>query len=236
MATLLSMIQTVTGELGLPVPSSVATSSDPTSQQLMALLNREGRVLVDDTDWPILTTSNVVTLVNGQQDYAYPADFKRMINQTGWDRTNKWALLGPDTPQIDMWRRESNISQAGPRRVFMNVGTGISIWPTPTSSGQTLIYDYIKKNWARTASGTAIDQMTADTDVPILDENLLVLGTIWRFLSVKGLDATMAKRDYDIALSQAKTREIGGRRLDQAPLDQEKLIGFNNIPDAGYGN
>ena len=236
MATTLSIIQQAAGELGLPVPTAVAGTSDATAIQLLALLNREGKAQVDETDWPALVTEGTWTMVEGQSVYTYPSDFRRLVQQSEWDRTNKWALLGPDTPQVRQWRNESNISQAGPRKVFQLTSGGVEIWPTPTSSGAVLVYLYIKNTWATTAGGTAIASLTADTDIPILDENVLTLGTMWRFLSAKGLDATVVKGEYDRALSQAKTREIGGRRLDQSPITTEQFIGFNNIPDAGYGS
>ena len=49
------------------------------------------------------------------------------IGQTWWDRTNRWALLGPDSPQIDQWHR-SGIYVTGPRRHFRQIGNTTNAW------------------------------------------------------------------------------------------------------------
>jgi hypothetical protein len=54
MATLLSNIQDVCLELGLPVPNAVATSNDEATLQLLALMNRVGSLLTTETNWQFL--------------------------------------------------------------------------------------------------------------------------------------------------------------------------------------
>ena len=54
MGTLLSNVQDVCLELGLPVPNAVATSSDETLKQLQALLNRVGDTLTTENNWQAL--------------------------------------------------------------------------------------------------------------------------------------------------------------------------------------
>ena len=60
--TLLSIIQTVCGEVGIPVPNAAAKSLDPQIQQLVALANREGRELashpVKDACWSVQQNQN----------------------------------------------------------------------------------------------------------------------------------------------------------------------------------
>ena len=54
MATLLQNVQDVCIELGLPVPSVVASSTDDTVKQLQALLNRVGDTLTTENNWQAL--------------------------------------------------------------------------------------------------------------------------------------------------------------------------------------
>lgn len=54
MATLLQNVQDVCLELGLPVPTVVASNSDETVQQLQALMNRVGDTLTTENDWQAL--------------------------------------------------------------------------------------------------------------------------------------------------------------------------------------
>jgi hypothetical protein len=55
MATLLQNIQSVCVELGLPSPSAVASNSDETVTQLLALMNRIGDSMSTENDWQFLS-------------------------------------------------------------------------------------------------------------------------------------------------------------------------------------
>lgn len=70
---------------------------------------------------PATGTQTGVSVVFAQDTYPEPLDFSRFINQTWWDRTNRWALMGPDSPQVDQWHR-SGIVTIGPRRHFRQIG------------------------------------------------------------------------------------------------------------------
>lgn len=66
MGTLLSDIQDVCLELGLPVPNTVASTTDETVKQLQALFNRVGDTLTTENNWQNLArefrfTTNYVT-------------------------------------------------------------------------------------------------------------------------------------------------------------------------------
>jgi hypothetical protein len=54
MATLLQNIQDVCLELGLPVPTTVASTTDETVRQLQALFNRVGDTLTTENNWQVL--------------------------------------------------------------------------------------------------------------------------------------------------------------------------------------
>lgn len=69
MATLLQNVQDVCVELGLPVPNTVASTTDETVKQLQALLNRVGDTLTTENNWQALAkefrfTTNYIQ-VNG---------------------------------------------------------------------------------------------------------------------------------------------------------------------------
>ena len=64
----------------------------------------------------VATASATGTALTFAQDtYPENSDFDRFLNGTAWDRTNRWALLGPDSPQLDEYHR-SGIVTTGPRR------------------------------------------------------------------------------------------------------------------------
>lgn len=232
--TMLTIIQTVCREVGLPVPSVVAASSDTQALQLMALLNADGEALCDDADWPALVNLATITTVNGTAEYNYPAGFLRIVDGTMWDRTNDWQIMGPDTVLIDRWRREDSIGDVGIRRYYYPTNAAVRIYPTPTVSGDVLVYNYVSSYWAETSGGSPLSAMTADTDVPRLDNRLLILGTIARWLDAKGLDSTNAMARYLARKESRKAAQLGGGIINMEPRPRDDFIELDNLPDSGY--
>jgi hypothetical protein len=62
--TLLGMTQQVMGELGLPQPTSVATSSDPQLIQFFNLFQREATELRESYPWTALQTLWIIQVAN----------------------------------------------------------------------------------------------------------------------------------------------------------------------------
>src|ERR1700744_4657730 len=131
-------------------------------------------------------------LTFGQDTYPESPDFDRFINGTAWDRTNRWALLGPDSPQLDEFHR-SGIVTTGPRRHFRQVGNLVAgtyrLWPPPAvvDTPFQIAWEYISLNWVRVHGGSTLAaSMVNDDDTPLLDSQALILGAKWRFLGTKG--------------------------------------------------
>lgn len=90
MATLLTNIQDVCLELGLPVPNAVATNPDETVQQLQALFNRVGDTLTTENNWQALAKEFRFSTVS----YSYTGQ----INTEGqMTITNLSSTAGLDT-------------------------------------------------------------------------------------------------------------------------------------------
>lgn len=83
----------------------------------------------------------------GFSSYSLPSDFGRVINDTEWDETNRWAAIGPNTPQDWAWMTQGIVALT-PRRHYRIMGndtTEFFIWPIPTSdeNGQLLTFEYV---------------------------------------------------------------------------------------------
>jgi hypothetical protein len=158
-----------------------------------------------------------------QDTYPEPSDFDHFINDTWWDRTNRWMLLGPTSPQEDQWH-QSGIVAVGPRRFFRQIGpyaNNYRIWPPPVEivSPLQLVFEYQSQN--RVKLGPALttfgDTWTADTDVPLLDARAITMGIKWRFWEQKGLNWTAKRTDYQNYVDQLKARDGGAKRYNLAP-------------------
>ncbi len=75
----------------------------------------------------------------------------------------------------------------------------------------------------------------ADTDVMLLDEDVLELGVIWRLQHRLGLDYGEEKAEFDNRLDLLVARDGGTATLDLAPYDRLTLVGPYNVPETGFG-
>lgn len=299
MATLLTNIQDVCLELGLPVPQAVVSSTDQTTLQLLALMNRVGDMLSTEKDWQVLygeyrfqtvyytytgdttlgstTISNlssvaglstdfmvigngvmqdsVVTAVGadsatisipatatatgqtftfGQVKYAMPSDFGRMVDKTQYNKSNRWAVIGPKDAQEWQWLKSAYIS-TGPRMRFRMTGNKFTVWPMP-SAAVTLGFEYVTNTWAQSSAGVGKTKFTADDDVSLFPDRLMVLGTKLKFYEIKGFDTTTLTADFVRELEKFKAMEAGSDTISLAPKYPSVLLTQNNLPDTGFGN
>lgn len=122
------------------------------------------RILSVDSPTQVTLTMEATGASTGQgmtfaQDtYAFPGDYDWTQNRTHWDRTNRWELLGPDSPQLDQWHR-SGIVATGPRRHFRRLGqlpNKFRIWPAPAEIANPLqlVFEYMSINSVQTAASS----------------------------------------------------------------------------------
>jgi hypothetical protein len=73
MLNVLRSPQQAYGEIGLSPPSQIVGGNNPDGVQILALLNREGNELARvEQPFPVLRGEQLITLVPGQQAYAFP--------------------------------------------------------------------------------------------------------------------------------------------------------------------
>lgn len=303
--TMLQLVQQVTAELNLAVPTYVQGNTNQDVQQVLALMNAQGYELVKETDWQGLEVEyrfytdavqftgdtvsdnsyNIIvagdaTALNGdysitgtginqdtyvqsvtynsgtglstivmsqlasgtytgvqfnfsQTKYDLPADFETITDNTHWDKTKHWQMLGPEDAQQWQWLKSGYIS-TGPRIRWRILGQQFQIWP-PYNTKEYLGFEYRSKGWARSATGQIKNSFTADTDTTIYDDRLLVLGTKLKYFQIKSFDTTALQQDYFRVLNVVKANDKGSANLSFAPYPSKVLIGYANIPDTGYG-
>lgn len=166
-----------------------------------------------------------------------PADFDRPIDRTQWDKSKRWEMLGPNTPQQQEWLRSGYISTSGPRIRFWMKGGYFQIWP-PLGTTESLEYEYMSKYWVLATGATTISKagFTVDTDTCIFPDSMMEALIRLKYFEVKGFDTTALKLEYDKELDIAKANDAGSNLLSMAPRQSSVLIGWENIPDVGYGS
>jgi hypothetical protein len=298
--TMLQLVQEVTSELNLSVPSYVIGNPSQDVQQVLALLNRAGYDLVKEHDWQALEveyrfytnaitttcdTTNGTYLLNNipstagldsnysivgtsiPQDtyvdevlsstsltstqlasatsiggsvtfsrtiYPLPPDYETITDNTHWDKTKHWQMLGPVDAQQWQWLKSGYIS-TGPRVRWRILGNKFQIWP-PYNTQEYLGFEYRSKGYVRSATDQVKNSFTADDDTTVLDDTIMVLATKLKYFQIKSFDTTALQQDYNRYLNVAKANDKGSATLSFAPAPSAVLIGWANIPDTGYGS
>ena len=242
------VIQQSCAEMGLPVPRAILASQDEIVNQLVALLNRVGYELVQGFPWEQLDKQFLLETIEGQDEYALPSDWSYFIDQTQWDRTNHWPLLGPKSPQEWQWLKGGLLS-SGPRLRYRVWKGKFNIFPTPsptntpspnTNTGVfapwTLAMEYISANWLQSATeeNTTFPEVTNETDLLLLDPWIVVAYLKLKFREAKGLDTTAFKNDFVQLFDSRIGKNKGAPILTMAPRARTMLIGINNIPDGSW--
>lgn len=236
--TLLQLIQQAADEIGIPQPSAIIGQVDDQSRQLLSLANREGKdfsVLANARGgWQNLHKEYTFTTVSGTADYALPSDFEYFAQRTFWDGNMLWELVGPISAQEKQILRYGSVT-SGPRRKFYVRANKLWLDPTPTTTGDTIAYDYYSNAWCQSASAVEQIRWAADTDTYKLDEDCFVQGMKWRFLRAKGLDYSEEKMAYDTDCMRVLARDGGSRNLSLVRNQGDPFITMGNVPDTGYG-
>jgi len=195
--TVLSIVQDTTKQTGVIAPPvTVIGNADPGVEKLLRLSNKLGKRLMTAFPWQVLRVEDTFTSVATETQTAIlPADFDRIIKETFWDRTTPVIITGPST--AEEWQGLKARSYSNTRYPkFAYRGGAILVQPT-LAAGKTLAYEYVKKNWCQSSGGTDQSAWAVDTDVGILDEELMTLGLVYLHLVSEGLPSNVEAKDFD---------------------------------------
>ncbi len=178
------------------------------------------------------TESGTFDIEFGQISYALPSDWLKQIPQTEWDRTNRWPLMGPQSPQ-DWQSFKSGIVYAGPRERFRILGNAVVLNPPPPN-GLILAYEYISNGWVESVAGVAQSSYLADTDTSIFSDSLLITGLKTQWKQAKGLDGTFDLAEFRTLLEQNKAQDKSAPRLSLSPYADSILLTEWNVQDGQF--
>jgi hypothetical protein len=203
--TLLSICADAADELGLDArPISVVGNPAPEVQRLLRFAQRVGRDLVVRAPWQALRRRHsFVAAATEIQPNAIPADFGRFYPETFFDQTNFRVVSGPLNPTEYESRKigAEFAYNTGGQRWFTRLGNSVFVTPTPAGN-ETYTFDYQSISICASASGTPQAQWLADTDTALLDEELITLGVVARYLDADGQPAQMAMASYERRFNQ----------------------------------
>jgi len=226
-------------ELGL-VASDITdpfASTDQNIIQLLRLLKAAGREVSRARSWVAQQTEYTFPTANGQSVYPMPSDFRSMIEQSGWNRTTRFPLGGPLTPQE--WQYLKAQPGAATLTVLFRPRNGnIEVYPVPGATVATIAFEYVSSSWVAVTGSTAPtkDGPTVNTDVILFDPLLLIAAVKLKWKREKGFDSTAAQQDYDAAFAASSDDDAVAPvlRMDGKSGLGVRLLGDPNIPSLGW--
>jgi hypothetical protein len=243
--TAIWVVQQAMIEMGLNKPAQLVASTDITVQQMLGLLNRAGTDMVIGFPWEQLTKEYVFNTANSTVDglvlkQPLPADWSYFLDQTQWDRTNHWPLLGPKTAQEWQWLKGGLLS-SGPRIRYRVVGGFLELFPssgTPPSTPPTseIAMEYVADTWVQSSvtANTFTNEVLADEDIILFDPWVISAYLKLKYWEAKGLDTTAYSKDFVGTWEARIGKNKGAPVLTLAPRARSMLIGINNIPDGSW--
>ena len=234
--SVLWVVQQASMEMGLSKPVDAVANSDLTVQQLVALLNRAGMEMSLGFPWQQLTKEWNLSLVEGQSGYSVPDDWNYFLDQTQWDRTNNWPLLGPKTAQEWQWLK-GGFTPSGPRLRYRVVGGKFDVFPSEGIGGLNIVMEYVSDAWLADSAtaNTFYSSIQADEDIVLFDPWVIVAFLKLKFWEAKGLDTTAYTKDFMGIWEARVSKNKGAPILSLAPMPSSHLLNMGNVPDTGYG-
>lgn len=232
---LLQIGETAADRIGIPRPTSLIGSSDQNARLLLSVAQQEGKDLASRHAWQAITKEKTFTSTATEvQSSVIPSDFDRFVDGTFWNRTENRLVLGPASAQE--WQALKSDRIQAIHDIFRHRGNDLLLLPTP-AAGASYAFEYVSLWWVAEAADTdtpAREQFEQDTDVPVIDSELVALGVVWRFLRAKGLDYSEPFRSYELLLARKMGRDGGAPTLNMSGPSDKYPAPRATIPDGSW--
>ena len=176
----------------------------------------------------------------GVDEYALPDDYEGLIDGTVWDRSTYREMRGTLSPQEWQQARSGLIQTVSIaplyriRRATNGMGKALFLEPVPARA-EDLVFEYVSSGWLQSGSdpNRFIDQIEADTDRPLFDDEIMEENLIWRFKQSRGLTYAVELAEYEIEVNRVFAADTGPRTivLGRGRWRQR----WPNTPESGFG-
>ena len=234
------IINRVAVEVGLTRTADPVSSSDESFIQLTELLNAAGQELVELHQWQALVKVFALTTAAGDTGtYDLPDDFSYMIDQTGWDQSNRAAIGGPLSAQDWTYLKGRDLISQSIHASFRLTDNKFDLFPqNPVPEGLRVSFEYISRHWvAEESTGGRKDAVDAGSDIVIYEPILIVKFLKVKFLSAKGFDTTAAATELENMFNSRTGKDTGAAILSASSSSRGMpyLSMYGSTPDTGYG-
>lgn len=231
----LTMVQDAADEVGIKRPSTLVGGTTTDQRQLIALADRVGRDIANAANWQYLKKEGTITLATSDQDYAFPADYDRLIPSTMWDRTDSRPVLIPESSQnFQRYEGWAYVSTLNLRAYIRGNEVVFQQDITAAENGKVINFEYISDQWCESSGGTGQSEFAADTDVTRHDEYLHRRGIVYMYKRAKQLpDWQLEERDFRKELKKRIAFDKSARNVALSGKNIPKYV--YNVPEGGWG-
>lgn len=232
-----TVVQRAALQIGLGNISDPYASTDPNVLQLCEFLRQSGDDLSTQHDWTAMVREATFTTDGVADTVTLPPDFYDFVDGTGWNRSTRWPLIGPLSPQ-DVQFLKARLVNVLIQIAYRKVG-GNLVFPIIPGAGSVCAFEYQSTYWAQSAGASVPDKKspTVSTDMVLYDADLMVAAVKLRWAEEKGFDTTLARSRYDEKLGYMIGKDAGGQSLGLAgrarPFD--RMINADNVPPGNWG-
>ncbi len=234
------VINRVAIEIGLNADINPVGSTDEAFIQLRGLLDSCGQELVELWPWQIMNRPFGFTTAEGDTGvYDLPDDFSAMIDQTGWDRTNRVAVGGPLSNQDWAYLAGRDLVSQSIYASFKLENNKLELYPQPPPVGLEITFDYMSRAWVAEAADTENrhDTVQVGSDIILYEPILIVKFLKVKMLEAKGFDASAARNEFEVMMDSRTGKDTGATILSASTYARgfPYLSPYYNTGDSGFG-
>ncbi len=226
-------------EVGLLSDPNPVASADETYIQMKELLNSAGQELVELHPWQALVRKHQILTQNTDSGtYDLPDDYAYMINQTGWEHSNRVALGGPLGAQDWAYLAGRDLVSPSIYASFRLFDSKFDIYPQPPPDGLDINFEYMSRNWVLESNGTTYkDSVSIGSDVLLYEPILIIKFLKCKFLEAKGFDPSSARMEFENMFNSRTGKDEGAPILSASSNSRgfPYLHPYYNTSDTGYG-
>ncbi len=238
--TLLSIANAVADETNGPRPVTVAGNTNPEALKILRLINKVGTRLMKIYPWNILRAEKAFTASGNEIALTaanMPSGFNRFVPETFWDRDSNNLISGPVSPVEWNGLKVQTFSSENKKFIYR---AGDVLTAPVIDSGVNLAFEYVSENWADIAAGgTVKSAFSIDTDVALLEEEMIIAVTVYEWLKSQEqpyIAAAIAARDaIDLEVRNDATTENIAVVADIFALNARHFGGAPKASRASYG-
>ena len=227
-------------EIGLAKTNDPVASNEEAAVQARALLDSAGQELVRLNQWQMLEQNFSFTTQAGDTGiYDLPDDFSYMIDQTGWDQTNRVAIGGPLSSQDWAYLVGRDLVSQSIYASFKLQSNKLELFPQPPPEGLKVSFDYMSRNWlaSQTNTDNRFDTIQTGSDIVLFEPILIVKFLKVKMLEAKGFDASSARLEFETMMDAVTGQDVGASILSASRTGRSfpYLNGYTSVGDTGYG-